>query len=218
MASVLAATAACTTLVWSLSSPPINVLPPRYASWNIDSSRDRDFFDADLSSVQLRYLLSAASAGNHSSLRFGGTGNDFLFYGGIGGSPTCAPTKPFAYECLNTTLFSNLLALAGEANAPLVFGLNIHPATGAPSPPKGPWDPSNARFLLAEAQRRGNLISHLECAFSRMGGEGERALAPHALASHAGAPTQSQHSVITHSLPPSSLSSTLSQWAMSRTH
>ena len=156
-----AATAACTLLAIS-TDVPLSTVPPRYASWNIDSTRDRLFFDADLGSAQLARLMAAASGGNHSSLRFGGTGNDYLFYGGVGGSPACAATVPFSYECLNATLFDNLLSLAGAAGAPIIFGLNIHPATGAPSPPKGAWDASNARFLLAEAQRRGSPISHVE--------------------------------------------------------
>ena len=165
--------AACTALLISTGAP-LSSLPPRYASWNIDSTRDRLFFDADLSSPQLAKLMAGASVANHSSLRFGGTGNDYLFYGGVGGSPACSATKPFAYECLNATLFDSLLALSGAAGTPIIFGLNIHPATGAPSPPAGPWDPTNARFLLAEAQRRGSPLSHLELGNEQAREEGGR--------------------------------------------
>jgi len=159
------AVAACLSLAVAPSGAPLNVLPPHFATWNIDASRDRLFFDADLGSPQLRYLAAAMSA-NHSHIRFGGTGNDFLYYGVGGAAPPCAATRPFEYECLNETLFSHLLALADAAGAQLIFGLNVHPATGAPSPPKGPWDPSNARFLLAEAKRRGASIGYLELGVS----------------------------------------------------
>ena len=160
-AAAASVAAACAALLVATTAP-VNVLPPRFASWNIDGTRDRLFFDADLGSPQLARLMAGASLGNHSSLRFGGTGNDALFYGGVGGSPPCAATKPFVYECLNTSTLSALLGLAEAAGAPVIFGVNIHPATGAPSPPKGPWDPTNARFLLAEAQRRGNVLSHVD--------------------------------------------------------
>lgn len=153
--------AACSAMTFSVQAP-VNTLPVRYASWNIDSSRDRLFFDVNLASTQLQSLATAMTGAGQSTLRFGGTGNDFLFYGGIGGSPACKATVPFSYECLNATLFDNMLSLSAASGAPIAFGINIHPATGKPSPPAGPWDPSNARFLLAEAQKRGNPLSELE--------------------------------------------------------
>jgi hypothetical protein len=69
---------------------------------------------------------------------------------------------PYSLECLNQTLFESLLALAAASSAQLIFGLNIHPATGKPSPPQGPWDPSNARFLLAAAKAAGSAIGYVE--------------------------------------------------------
>ena len=159
-----APSASCSLLAVNTTAP-VNVLPPHFATWNIDSSRDRLFFDADLASPALRYLAGAMTA-NHSHIRFGGTGNDALYYG-VGGAPDCGPTRPFVYECYNQSLFDNMVALAGAAGAQIIFGLNIHPATGAPSPPKGPWDPSNARFLLAELKRVNAPLGYLELGASR---------------------------------------------------
>ena len=69
---------------------------------------------------------------------------------------------PYSLECLNQTLFESLLSLAAASSAQLIFGLNIHPATGKPSPPQGPWDPSSARFLLAAAKAAGSAIGYVE--------------------------------------------------------
>jgi hypothetical protein len=162
LASALAAAAASSSSCAALSinvSAPINVIPPHFATWNVDASRDRLFFDVDWASPQLRYLAGAMSA-NHSHIRFGGTGNDALYYG-VGGAPSCPKTVPFSLECLNATLLDGLLALAAAADAQLIFGLNIHPA-GGPSPPQGPWDPSNARFLLGAAKAAGSAIGYVE--------------------------------------------------------
>jgi hypothetical protein len=160
-AGPVAAAPPCSPLSLANASAPINVLPPHFATWNVDSTRDRLFFDADLDAPQLRYLAAAMSA-NHSHIRFGGTGNDFLYYAPTATAPACSPTRPFAYECLNASLWEGLLGLASSAGAQIIFGINIHPATGAPSPPKGPWDPSNARTLLADAKLRGAPIGYLE--------------------------------------------------------
>ena len=131
-AAAAALVASCVALSVKTSSPAWTV-PPHFATFNVDTSRDRLFFD-----------------------------NDALFYSVGAGAPPCAPTEPFVRECLNVTLGANLFALAAAAGAQMVFGLNIHPATGQPSPPKGPWDPTNARVLLTENQRRGSPIQYLE--------------------------------------------------------
>jgi hypothetical protein len=123
---------------------------PYFASWNIDASRDRLFFDTNFSDRRLVYLASNIGGAN---IRFGGTGNDYLSYSVPGAAPfSCEPGK---LECLNTTWLDNLHDLSLSSNNGLVFGLNIHPEN-ASSPPKGPWDPTNARALLSylKAQNR----------------------------------------------------------------
>jgi heparanase 1 len=121
-------------------------IPPHYASWNIDSSRNRAFFDTDWSAANLLYLTSAIGGGG-ARIRFGGSGNDALNYAV---SPATGPCPPPGVnsECLNTTTATNLLSLASASNCGLIFGLNIHPAQSGPSPPRGPWNSTNAAGLL----------------------------------------------------------------------
>lgn len=150
------ASSACEVLALDTSTP-INTVAPYFASWNIDSSRDRLFFDVNWTAPELVYLLSQIGG---ARIRFGGTGNDVLYYG-LGDAPPCGPTKDKVYECLNETTWNALAAIAVAADSPLVFGLNIHPAGGS-SPPKGPWDGTNARALLTLAHARGQRLSCLE--------------------------------------------------------
>ena len=126
----------------ALSTTVISTTAPYFSSWNIDSSRNRAFFDVDFASPRLVYLASALSAGN---IRFGGSGNDELYYDVPGAAPRgCSPG---GVECLNATWIAALWGLAANSSNGLVLGLNIHPA-GTVSPPHGPWDPANARALL----------------------------------------------------------------------
>ena len=133
----------CVALSVNISAP-VSTTAPYFASWNIDASRDRLFFDITWDNATLVYLLSQIG-GAH--IRFGGTGNDALYYG-LGGAPACGKTVDKVYECLNATTWDALVALSAAAASPIVLGLNIHPA-GTTSPPKGPWNGTNARALLA---------------------------------------------------------------------
>jgi hypothetical protein len=133
---------------------PLSTTAPFYASWNVDSSRQRAFFSTNFSDPRLLYLASLIGG---ARIRFGGTGNDFLHYAvGPSASP-CKPTIPFVYECFNTTWWENLYALSVAANSPLIFGLNI---TGAAS--AAGWDPTNAVALLAYARARNQTLYALE--------------------------------------------------------
>ena len=104
-------------------SAPLSLTEEFYASWNIDSSRQRAFFDTNFSNPQLLYLASIIGG---ARIRFGGTGNDYLHYDVPSASP-CLPTQPFNYECLNTTWLDNLFALSSAADSPLIFGLCVSP-------------------------------------------------------------------------------------------
>jgi len=177
--------AASATLAASQSCPAVtvaalqatHVTAPYYATWNIDSSRDREFFDFDWADPQVRWkgcigthtfsLLTPppqfrylATAIGGARIRFGGTGNDALYYG-VGTAPPCGPTVPAFYECLNSSTWSDLAELSTAVSSPMIVGLNIHPAN-ASSPPSGPWDATNARALLTFAQERGDPIWALE--------------------------------------------------------
>lgn len=155
LAVLAAATRAesCTPLAID-ATQPINVVEEFFTTWNIDSSRNRGFFDIDFSNAQIDYLASQIGG---SRIRFGGTGNDALYYG-VGSAAPCKPTDPTIYECLNATWWANLVTLSNSASAPIVLGLNIHP-NGTVSPPAGPWDPSNAAALLTYAQEQGQAAS-----------------------------------------------------------
>lgn len=139
------------------ATTPLNTVEPHFASWNVDPSRDRLFFDVDWAEPQLLYLASAIGG---ARIRFGGTGADALYYE-LGGAPACGATVPGVYECLNATWWDGLQALSAAAAAPLVFGINIHPA-GGPSPPKAAWNTTNAAALLRHAKAAGQGLYALE--------------------------------------------------------
>ena len=132
---------------------PLYTTAPFYASFNVDSSRQRAFFSTNFSDPRLLYLASIIG-GAH--IRFGGTGNDYLHYAVGPSAAPCKPTIPFAYECLNTTWWENLYAFSVAANSPLIFGLNITGATSAA------WDPTNAVALLTYMRDHNQTIFALE--------------------------------------------------------
>ena len=120
-----------------------------YAVFTIDSSRNRLFFNANFSDARLAYLTSEIGGG---PVRVGGSGGDLLSFATLDGNTACGPL-PARYECLNASTLDAVLALTARARAPVVFGLNILPDGGAVAggaPP--PWDPTNARALLAYAR------------------------------------------------------------------
>jgi hypothetical protein len=149
-----------TCLSLSLNATVSSRVAPYFASWNIDPSRDRLFFDVDFTSPLLLKLV-AGIGGPSGNIRFGGTGADHLWYEVPGAAP-CKPTIPEVYECLNATLLSNLYGVGAAANMSIVFGLNINNDGSVPWAPKGSWDPSNARALLAAAKKTGHTLFGLE--------------------------------------------------------
>ena len=54
---------------------PVGTVNPTYASWNVDGSWNRGFFNVDWKNKNLR---AAAASLQPSTLRFGGGGNDFI--------------------------------------------------------------------------------------------------------------------------------------------
>jgi heparanase 1 len=146
----------------SIGASAIHETASFFASWNVDSSRDRLFFDLNFSDPQFVYL--ATQIGAPGRIRFGGTGNDDLWYE-LGTAPPCASatrSTSASYECLNQTVWDSLVSLSTASGAPLIFGLNIHPANSGDSPPKGPWNATNARAALTFAKAQGAPIYGLE--------------------------------------------------------
>jgi len=133
----------------TLSTTPSSFVAPYYASWNIDSSRNRAFFDTNFSDPA---LVRLAGAVGNTNIRFGGTGNDWLNYA-VGGLRCPKPSEKS--ECLNETWAANLFALAKASSSGLVFGLSITPADSGPTPPTAPWNGTQAKALLSWALEAG---------------------------------------------------------------
>ena len=168
-AAAASAAPACPALAVDLSAPAFTTAE-NFASWTIDPSRNRAFFDLNFSDPRLLYL--ASEIGNGSVLRFGGGGADELAYGVP--SQCDAPRPASGLECLNRSTLDALLGVATAASARLVFGLNILPSGassssgggsgsgGAPPPPPAPWDPTAARGLLTYIRDSGFPLAGVE--------------------------------------------------------
>ena len=103
---------------------PLHVTAPYYASFNIDSSRDREMFTLDWTSPKL-VAAARGLATNPTHIRFGGTGNNWLHYG-VGGA-SCPPATATS-TCLNDSTWQGIAGLAVAAASPIVFGVNFCPA------------------------------------------------------------------------------------------
>lgn len=132
-----------------------------FLCWNLDASENRQFFTRNLSvevsgSFGWQLARQAAELGSrqpagYSLLRFGGTGNDYLTYE-FGGTP-CPPLSEFK-QCMNQTIWRNLLSFAQAAKAKIIFGLSMNTELDASrnkvraDPFPFPWDPKNAKQIL----------------------------------------------------------------------
>lgn len=81
--------------------------------------------------------------------------------------PPCPTTVPGKTECLNATWWNALSALSTATGAPLIFGVNIHPPLSGDSPPKAPFNATNARALLSAAKAAGQPLFGLELCVAR---------------------------------------------------
>lgn len=147
--SIDSSSLSCSPLTVQLDTP-VSTTAPYFASWNIDSSRNRAFFDTDWSNKELIYLANSIGG---AKIRFGGSGNDDLNYAVDGYS---CPPPGNSTECLNVTTAKNLFAFAQASQNDLIFGLNIHPTASGKSPPSGPWNASNAEALLRWSLENGS--------------------------------------------------------------
>ena len=125
-----------------------------YVCWNIDASANRGFFWRNLSAAapfgariaKQASALGRSQSGNFSIVRFGGSGNDYLYY--EFGGYKCPPTSEYK-QCLNQTMWTDLLSFTAASSARMILGLSLQTGEdvdGGPFP--YPWDPSNARHLL----------------------------------------------------------------------
>jgi hypothetical protein len=161
-AAVAAFTSTTAAAPRACPAPSVNTLAPAFitdpgfASWTIDPSRNRAFFDINFTDPRL--LALAAEIGNGAVIRFGGGGADLLAYGVP--AQCDSPPPAFGDECLNKSTLDALLGVAAAASARLVFGLNILPLGDGSPPP--PWDPSAARGLLTYVRDAGFPLAGVE--------------------------------------------------------
>ena len=150
LASACAASASgvCSSLSID-GSLPVHTTAPYFASMNIDSSTDREFFMLPFDSPAL--LAAAAGLSTGSGLvRFGGTGNNALHYG-VPGAPACVPTGRL-HTCLNETTWRGVAGLAAAAQSPVVFGANFFPNGATPN---ATFDATNAVQFFSWARQSG---------------------------------------------------------------
>jgi heparanase len=137
---------------------PIHVTAPYYATFNIDSSQDRSFFLLDWAAPQLVAAAGGLGRFSGSHIRFGGTGNNDLFYD-VSGEPCALPANS-SRKCLNATTWADVAALAAVARSPLIFGVNFFPF--GRSPGNNTFDPTNAVQFFEYAHARGDAIWGVE--------------------------------------------------------
>ena len=127
---------------------------PRYASYNVDSSFNRGFFHTDFGNANLR---AAAASLAPATLRFGGSGNDYLTYdvpAGHCSSPAGAAhyrNDSDSFGCLNASHWKQLRGLAEAAGADLLFGLSFDLNAACAAAPNGSyvWSGENAEAMIA---------------------------------------------------------------------
>jgi hypothetical protein len=128
-----------------ISSTALAETSSHFTCWNIDASRNRGFFDRNLSTALGAQLarqakeIGAGQGDGYSLLRFGGSGNDALTY------EVAGIKCPADHECLNMTWWGNLLNFTRASNAKLIFG--VCEPKWEKTPPSV-WDPTQAREIL----------------------------------------------------------------------
>jgi len=115
-----------------------------FASWTIDPSRNRAFFNVDFRDARLVYLASQVGGG---VIRFGGGGADTTLFATAAGGASCG-ALPAGFECLNATTLDALLDLSAAARARLVVGLALCPAPHGPSS----WSAARAAAEVAHVR------------------------------------------------------------------
>ena len=105
--------------------------------------------------------LSLAQEGEMSYLRFGGSGNDYLTYA-VDGQDCPNPLSEY-HQCMNETMWENLLDWSFAANARIIFGLSMNTGHDLEGAFPFPWDPQNARALLKWTIEKGK--SHVLAGF-----------------------------------------------------
>ena len=121
-----------------------------YASWNVDSSYNRGFFHINFTNPNLR---AAAASLRPSTMRFGGSGNDYLTY------LRCSSANDSdAFGCLNATHLADFHGLVEAAGADFLFGVSFHMLAACAASTSYRWSPDNVVELVKHLQERGMRI------------------------------------------------------------
>lgn len=135
------------------------VTAPYYASWNIDSGEDRNFFMTDFAAPELMAAANGLAAQGGTHIRFGGTGNNNLHYS-VGTAPVCVPDEAKSIWCLNDTQWSAVAGFSGAAKSPIIFGVNFFPSGNSKN--NKTFDPTNAIEFFEYSKARGDNIWGVE--------------------------------------------------------
>ena len=147
---------------------PISQTLRTYVSYNIDSSCNRGFHHINFTNPNLHLAAKALSP---SKLRFGGSGNDNLFYSmdpkstacqGIPPSPPPGQCGYFTDGCLNTTHWDNLYGFAEAAQAEFIFGVAFNLAEACKHGAAYAWEASNAKEFLRHLASRNQTVFGFE--------------------------------------------------------
>ena len=130
----------------------LHTTAPYFATINIDSSTDREFFTTPFNSPALLAAAAGLAAGGAAPghVRFGGTGNNALVYD-VPGAPPCVPTSS-RHTCLNESTWRGVAGLAAAAASPIIFGVNFFPSG---STANKTFDPTNAVAFFTWAKGSG---------------------------------------------------------------
>jgi len=140
----------------------INTIDETYASWNVDSSQNRGFFHIDFENQNLK---AAATSLQPSILRFGGTGNDLLYYG-----TTSHPCNYTEYShctttwstgtgcCMNVSHWKSFSNFARVSNTPILFGVSFDMIAACRDGTSYVWNESNIREWIEEVYMKDDTI------------------------------------------------------------
>ena len=122
-----------------------------YASWNIDASYNRGFFHMNFSNPNMR---AAAASLAPSTVRFGGTGNDYLHYD----CETVPGMDNDTYGCLNATQRADLFGLASTTGTDFLFGVSFDIADACTKGPLYIWSSKDVKHLISEMAAAGQTV------------------------------------------------------------
>ena len=143
------------TLALAPGSPAIGETNARYASWTVDSSYDRGFTHIDFDNAN---LLAGATSLAPSTLRFGGSGNDYLHYEPFVPSSCASRPDSDVYVCLNASHWESLYAMARKSGTEFVFGVSYDMAQACADKEHYVWKAAPAVALIKYMQSKNQTI------------------------------------------------------------